>query len=377
MPDVVIVPHSVFGKMAAKDIISSDWVVKGPTLSSGPFLVKSFTPNEQIEFVANDLYYRGKPGLDTFIEKKIPDRNTRLLAFEKGEVDIIDDGLSTDYDRIMKLPGINYLTYLGTIGAFWINYHTDDANKDDPKFKAMRTPEFRQALSHGWDREGWVNIATSGRPENYILKNCWWTNGLFGMGTCDKAIPSYEFNIEKAKAALKKINWDPNWEVRYRPYGLTPGAADEALQQMWTAAGIKIKLEGMDPATFIVEAYEKGNFDITSLGLGGNANMADFFYRFRCGNIYNSKTCASCYNLIRYCNAEFDKLVEQANTTADPKVYEPLMKKMQDILATDLPFIVQGQGKAYRLLGPKADPKSFTDMGVGYSWENPNLWTTK
>ena len=85
-----IVPDAIFGKMAPKDIITSDYVVKGGQLVAGPFSVKSFTPNEWIEFTANPKYFRGAPKLAGIIEKKIPDRNTRLLAFEKGEIDYID-----------------------------------------------------------------------------------------------------------------------------------------------------------------------------------------------------------------------------------------------------------------------------------------------
>jgi ABC-type transport system substrate-binding protein len=375
MPDVVIVPHSIFGTMAPKDIISSDYVVKGPSISSGPFTIKAFTPNEQIEYAANKLYYRGMPKLDTLIDKKIPDRNTRLLAFEKGEVDVIDDGLSTDYDRMMKLPGISYGTRPGTIEGLWINYHSDAANPKDPKYVAMQTKEFRQALAYAIDTTGLANIITGGHPENWTPQFCYWTNDIFGMGTCDPSLPKYEYNVEKAKALLKQINWDAKWVVDFRPYGLTPGPLHEALQQMWVKAGVNINLQGVDPATYIADIYGKGNFDLTWLGLGYNSNMIDFFYRFRCGNIYNAQTCPACYNMMRYCNPEFDKLVTAAMSTADPKVYEPLAKQMQTILATDLPFIPYGFGKAFRLMGPKVDGK--TIPAVAYAWDDPHLWSLK
>lgn len=376
MPNIVIVPDAIFGKMAPKDIATSDFVVKGPTLSAGPFTVKSFTPNEQIEFAANPKYYRGMPKLDTIIEKKIPDRNTRLLAFEKGEVDIIDDGLTSEYDRMMKLPGITALPYPSTIQGLWINYHTDAPNPDDPKYVAMRKKEFRQALAYAIDFEGFRNVATGGHPDLLVPRNCYWTNGISGSGTCDASLNSYKYDPEKAKALLKQINWDAKWEIDFAPYGLTPGPEMETLQQMWTKVGLNVKLRGLDPATFIAEAYEKGNFDITVLGLAPNTNMVDFYYRFRCGNIYNSKTCPSCYNLVRYCNTEFDKMVTQANTTADPKVYEPLMLQMTKIWNDELPILVYGQGRAFRLVGPKVDAKTIK-VGNNYSWEDVHLWSLK
>ena len=150
----------------------------------------------------------------------------------------------------------------------------------------------------------------------------------------------------------------------------------EALQQMWTKVGLTVKLRGQDPATFIAEQYEKGNFDITALGLGPNANMNDFYYRFRCGNYYNAQTCPSCYNLQRYCNADFDKLVVTANTTADPKIYEPAMATMTKMWNDELPFIIYGQDKVFHLFGPKVDGKS-VKVGNGYCWDDPQLWAMK
>ena len=150
----------------------------------------------------------------------------------------------------------------------------------------------------------------------------------------------------------------------------------EALQQMWTKAGINIKLRGADPATFTTEFYQKGNYDISVLGLASNGNIADFYYRFRTGNIYDPTTCAGCYNLVRYGNPDFDKQVTIANTSSDPKVYEPALLACTKIWNEDLPLIVYGQGKAFRLVGPKLDAKTI-QVGNAYSWEDPQLWSIK
>ncbi len=376
MPDIVIVPDSVFGAMAGKDVSTSDFVLKGPKPVAGPFSVKSFTPNEWIEFAANPTYYRGTPKLAGIIEKKIPDRNTRLLAFEKGEVDYITDGLSAEYDRMMKLPGITTTKYGSTIQSLWINYHVDKPNAKDPKYVAMGKKEFHQALAYAIDMDAFRNVATGGKPELLVPRVCFWTNGISALGACDPTLNPYKYDLEKAKALLKQINWDANWEIDFAPYGLVPGPEWEAVQQMWTKAGLKVKLRGMDPATFIAEGYEKGNFDISVLGLAPNGNIADFYNRFRCGNYYNATTCAGCYNLVRYCNPEFDKLVTAANTSADPKVFEPLMAQMTKVWNEELPLLTYGQGIAYLLVGPKVDGKT-VKIGNAYSWDDPHLWAMK
>jgi peptide/nickel transport system substrate-binding protein len=377
MPDIVIVPDSVFGKMAAKDIATSDFVLKGPSPVAGPFSVKTMVANEWIEFVANPTYYRGAPKLAGIIEKKIPDQNTRRLAFEKGEVDYITDGLGPDYERMMKLPGITAKAYGATIQAIWLNYKTGLAAEKNPQTVVFNKPEFRQALAYAIDWDAFKNVATGGNPQLLKSRVCFWTNGISGLGAaCDASLNPYKYDLEKAKALIKQAGWDASWEIDFAPYGLTVAPEWEAVQQMWTKAGLKVKVRGMDPATFIAEGYEKGNFDISVLGLGSNANMADFYFRFRTGNYYNSQTCAGCYNLIRYANPEFDKLVTLANTSADPKVYEPAMLKMTQMFNTELPFIIYGQGIAYLMLSPKTDGKT-VEIGNAYCWDNPHLWAMK
>ena len=375
IPDIVIVPDHVVSKIKPAEFAQSDFVLKRPYPGTGPYVIKEFKPDDSIEFEANPKYFGGAPKIPSILEKKIPDDNTRIIAFEKGEVDIIDGFPGSEYDRVMKIPGAQPVPALGTIGAWWINYHSDKPNKDDPKYVAMRKPQFRQAFAYAIDKEGWANVASGGHPDMINLRNCYWVSGIFGVGECDKSLNKYDYNPEKAKALLKEIGWDPKWELDYAAYRQT-GAADEAVQQMLAAVGINVKLRGIDPAVYIDETYQKGNFDITTIGLAGTQNMIDFYYRFRCGNIYDKEKCPNCYNMVRYCNPEFDKMITEALNSADPKVYEPLMAKMTKLWNEELPFIVNSQNKYFRMVGPKVDAKT-VKIGLGYNWEDIHLWAFK
>jgi ABC-type transport system substrate-binding protein len=375
IPDIVIVPDHVVSKIKPADFAQSDFVLKRPYPGTGPYIVKEFKPDDSIEFEANPKYFGGAPKIANILEKKIPDDNTRIIAFEKGEVDVIDGFPAAEYDRVMKIAGAQPVPALGTIGAWWINFATDKPNKDDAKYVAMRKPQFRQAFAYAIDMEGWANVSSGGHPDMVNLRNCYWVSGIFGVGECDKSLNTYAYNPDKAKALLKEIGWDSKWELDYAAYRQT-GPADEAVQQMLAAVGINVKLRGIDPAVYIEEAYGKGNFDITTIGLGGTANMIDFYYRFRCGNIYNKDTCANCYNMVRYCNADFDKMITEAINSADPKVYEPLMAKMTKLWNDELPFVINSQNKYFRMVGPKIDAKT-VKVGLGYNWEDIQLWAFK
>lgn len=372
--DVVIMPEHVLSKIKPADFAKSDFVAKRAYPGTGPYIVKSFTNDEIIEWVANPKYFRGAPKIAGIIEKKIPDANTRMLAFEKGEIDIMDGFQLSDYDRAMKLPGVTALPFVGTIQAWSVNYH-NLPEETDPKFVAMRTPQFRQALAYAVDWASYANIRGAGKSDMFIRRTCYWTDGVFGMGTCSPELNTYAYNLDKAKSLLKEIGWDSKWILEYVAYG-SISAADEAVQQMWGKAGLNVNLRPVDPASWGNELRVKRSWDIYIGGLAPNANMVEYYSRFRCGNYYDVKTCPACYNDPRYCNPEYDKLAAQALVAPNAQAAEPLMLQMTKILNNDLPMITVGMDKTFRMVSSRLDGKT-VKVGSNYCWEDIVNWSWK
>jgi len=70
-------------------------VVKNPInerpIGSGAFKFKEWVKGSHVELVRNEDYFmEGKPYLDRLIIQFVPDANTRILGFERGEIDFID-----------------------------------------------------------------------------------------------------------------------------------------------------------------------------------------------------------------------------------------------------------------------------------------------
>ena len=57
-------------------------------IGTGPFAFASLTPNQSLELVANDAYFRGKPKLQKISYRFIPSDASRDLAFQAGELDL-------------------------------------------------------------------------------------------------------------------------------------------------------------------------------------------------------------------------------------------------------------------------------------------------
>ena len=58
-------------------------------IGTGAYVLKSNKVNEFSVFERNENYWGAKPKIQKIIAKVIPDSQTRLLALESGEVDLI------------------------------------------------------------------------------------------------------------------------------------------------------------------------------------------------------------------------------------------------------------------------------------------------
>ena len=57
-------------------------------IGTGPFAFASVTPNQSLELVANDAYFRGAPKIKKISYRFIPSDASRDLAFQNGELDV-------------------------------------------------------------------------------------------------------------------------------------------------------------------------------------------------------------------------------------------------------------------------------------------------
>ncbi len=370
LTQIPIVPEHVVKDIPPADFTKSKFVTERWYPGTGPFIVKEFKGDESIELVANPKYFRGAPKIDVIRDIKIPDANTRLLALEKGEVDIAAGLPVAELERIKKIPGVE-LVYLDPVvpNVLFVNYHRGNKEADkpeQPKFKAMQDPRFRQALIHALDLD---NLIKAVDPYGTTVKwNCPLAPSLGDL--CAPDIKTYGYDPEKAKALLKEIGWDANWELIFVALG-TPPTWYEIVQQMWAKVGVKATITPIEFANFIAEFYGKGKFDVIISGQARWVPLDILGTVHRCGFEYPKG-----YNSTQYCNPKFDEIFEKALATADPAVYKPLITEMTRILNTDLPTYPLWIGKSFQTMGPKVDASTFK-LGCGYNWTAPHTWTLK
>lgn len=80
-------PFAMISPKAMKNGSTKDGVEA--YIGTGPYVLDEFVTDEYAVFKANPNYWGEQPAIKTITVKVIPDNQTRILALEKGEIDMI------------------------------------------------------------------------------------------------------------------------------------------------------------------------------------------------------------------------------------------------------------------------------------------------
>ena len=100
---------------------------------------------------------------------------------------------------------------------------------------------------------------------------------------------------------------------------------------MWQVGlGIKVKLANQDWKVYL-DRERSGDFEISRAGWIGDYEDPNTFLDTLRPNRGNNKT--------GWANAEYDNLIEKANSTADKNIRFDLLRKAENILIDEMPII--------------------------------------
>lgn len=250
-------------------------------IGTGPYKIKSHS-KEQVEFVANDDYWRGKPKIDNLTVVYIPDPQTTILALESGEVDLIGaDGYGIPYSEIKRLQenkDFKVIENPDSSSLEWVAFNMYKAPLNDKKV--------RQAINYALDREEITEYVYEGFATPAA--------GPIGFDDSipwvDTSIKGYEHDPEKAKLLLAEAGWkekspegylmkdgqvlEVNFLIQsdrtWKPMG-------EIIQNQLKEIGIKVNLEMRDN-NLIRDLIKKGEFDLAGLGSLGKSTADPYYY---------------------------------------------------------------------------------------------------
>ena len=239
------------------------------------------------------------------------DDQTKLIAYENGDIDLADLNAS-----LLSQYEANYadeITAYHPLGTAFISLNLND--------QYLSNVNVRKAISLAINREELVSAVLNGAG---IPATSYLNNGIPGH---DDSLSVYEYDPEQAKALLAEAGYADgitiSSEVRQADQ-----AVFSAIQGYLAEVGINLDLTVVDNATYNSDRTA-GKIPMTgttwnALYPDGDFQMYNYFY--------SSKSDAQG---VFYHNDEFDKLLDDARKSTDEDARAEMYKEADKILSQD------------------------------------------
>ena len=310
--------------------------LKNRASGTGPFVVETFVPNEDLVLTKNPTYWQeGLPYLDSVVFRAVPDINARAIQLEAGDVDMAMDLSIQDIERLRTNSELEIQEGVGS-RQYYITMNNRKAPLDDVRV--------RQALNHAVDKEGIVQAVFLGQYAN-VAEAVYLNPAVEGF----VAAGTYAYDPDRARQLLEEAGWvdadgDGIREKDGQPLALTlhtrrGGAAGdieiaELVQGMVQEVGVGLEIILLDSAAFIAEVtkpVEEAQYDLVSLTVGTFTGDAEYIME----TFYACDSAAPrYYNRAYFCDPEVDRLIEESSAipTLEGRnaIYADIVKRVFD-----------------------------------------------
>jgi peptide/nickel transport system substrate-binding protein len=284
-------------------------------IGTGPFAFASVSPNQSLELVAHDGYFRGAPKIKKISYRFIPSDASRDLAFQNGELDI--NYGRADQAWVNRTKGLPH-TIVDVFepaeeGQLHLNMTVkplDDIRVRQAIAYAINRPELVRWRGADVSRE-----AQSVVPRGYLGFTA--DNGLVGN------------SVEKAKTLLKEAGY---------PDGVTIKMVQSQLPEMLTAAqvfqaqmkraGINLDLQVVEHATY----HQQIRQDLSPIVYYSAARfpVADIYLTqfFHSRSIVKTPTAVTNFSHCDVADAEIDRARGETDKAKQLALWADAQKKI-------------------------------------------------
>jgi peptide/nickel transport system substrate-binding protein len=354
---VVLPKHLLEGKDITKNKLT-----RAP-IGMGPYKLKKWIPGQELVLDSNWQYFEGRPYIDRYIYKIIPDPATMFLELQTGGIDMMgltpiqytkqtDTEFFKENFQKFRYPVFSY-TYFGF-------------NLKHPWFQDKRV---RQAFAHAIDKSEIIDVVLFGLGSpatGPYVPNTWAYN---------PHVKKYEYNPEKAKALLKKAGWEDtngdgivDRDGKNFEFSVLTNMGNRSriktatiIQYRLKKIGVKMNIRVLEWSTFINEFIDKRRFETVILGwsIGIDPDQYDIWH--------SSKTGEKEFNFVSYNNPEVDELLEKGRRTFDIEERKKAYYRIQEILADELPYIFLYVPDATPIVHSRFKGIKPTTIGISYN----------
>lgn len=322
--------------------LGSAWL-KDKSAGSGPFVLRTWKPNETIILQANESYWMGPPAMKRVVIRHVSEAASQRLLLERGDVDMARNLPGDQLDQLAANPDLAISSH-----ATGRNLYIGLSQTVEP----FQNPKVREAMRYLVDYDG---MTKSFLKDSYVTLQSFWPSGFFA--SVDEN--PYTFDPDKAKALLAEAGYADGFSFKLNVRNTSP-AIDiaQAVQQTLAEAGLKMEIIQSDQKQFIT-AYRDRQFEAV-LGTwepdfpDPHANASTFASNTDNGPDAKVKTVAWRNSWV---NEELTALTEAAVREVDTDKRIEMYKDLQRRVMAEGPYI--GLVQARNRVAARANVKGF------------------
>ena len=250
-------------------MISPSCMINGSTkdgvnghIGTGPYVLTDFVTDEYAVFERNENYWGEAPAIRKITVKVIPDNQTRIMALESGEIDLIFGKNMIDADAISQ--------YLDS-DKFTVGLSDPTSTRHivmNTTHEILGDPAIRKALQHATDRQ------TISDGIFYGLEQPADTLYATTVPYCNVGLKPYEYSTETAAQILDEAGWvlgsdkmrakngkELTLDLLYNSDSVTEKTIAEYLQSEYLKLGISMTIHGEEEQSYR-DNMKAGNFDM-------------------------------------------------------------------------------------------------------------------
>lgn len=253
-------PFAMISPKAMKDGSTKDGV--NEYIGTGAYVLTDFVTDEYAVFEVNENYWGEKPEIKKITVKVIPDNQTRIMALEKGEIDLIFGKNMIDADAVNKyIDSEDFKVALSDpTSTRQIVLNTSN--------EILKDKEVRQAIQHATNKEAISEGIFYGleKPADTLFAET--------VPYCDIDLQPYVYAAEQAEQMLDEAGWvkgtggvrekdgkKMELSLLYNSDSVTGKTIAEYLQSEYDKLGISLNISGEEEQSYR-DKMKAGTFDM-------------------------------------------------------------------------------------------------------------------
>ena len=299
-----------------------DYYLENP-IGCGPYKFKEWVKDDVVVLERYDDYFGETPYWDEVRFRSIPEASTRVAELLTGNVDIIVNVPTNEWDRIDENEGTEMVLGNGTriynVIMKWDSTPTQNQ-------------QVREAVAYALDAQTIIDTVLKGAGTPCYTRIA---PGVFGQDESLYGIDKYD--VEKAKELVASSGYNGEEIELLGPTGryLMDADVGNVVAGMLQQVGLNVKVNVLEWSAYI-NKFNAGEFNGMALIAYGD----DFFDASYGMNEYRTENCTpiSCYS-----STEYDELYLEALSNMDPDSRAEQLVEMQQMIFVDecvqAPFI--------------------------------------